>query len=60
MLCGKLEGWDGVGGRFKRVGTYVCLWLIHVGVWQKPTQHCTAIILPLKIKEQNTHNPEPV
>ena len=31
-------GWDGVGG--KREGTYVYLWLIHVNVWQKPTQYC--------------------
>ena len=30
-------------------GTYVYLWLIHVDVWQKPTQHCKAIILQLKI-----------
>ena len=29
-------GWDAVGGRFKREGTYVYLWLIHI-VWQKPT-----------------------
>ena len=27
-------------GRLKREGTYVYLWLIHVGVWQKPTQYC--------------------
>ena len=26
-----------VGGRFKRQGTYVYLWLIHVDVWQKLT-----------------------
>ena len=34
-----LEGWDGVGGgrRFKRKGTHVYLWLIHVDVWQRPT-----------------------
>ena len=32
-----------VGGRFKREGTYVYLWLIHVDVWQKPTQHCKAV-----------------
>ena len=25
------------GGRFKRERTYVHLWLIHVDVWQKPT-----------------------
>ena len=38
-----------VGGRFKREGTYVHLWLIHVDVWQKPIQYCKAIILQLKI-----------
>jgi hypothetical protein len=27
-----------VGGRFKREGTFVYLWLIHVEVWQKSTQ----------------------
>ena len=30
---------------FKREGTYVYLWLIHVDVWQKPTQYCKATIL---------------
>ena len=41
-LCDNLEGWDGeeVGGRFKREGTHVYLWLIHVDIWQKPTQYC--------------------
>ena len=43
-------GW-GVGGSFKREGTYVYLWLIHVDVWQKPTQYCKAIILQLKINK---------
>ena len=38
-----------MGGRLKREGTYVYLWLIHV-VWQKPTQRCKAIILPSKKK----------
>ena len=28
------KGWE-VGGRFKREGTYVHRWLIHVDVWQK-------------------------
>ena len=32
-------------------GTYVCLWLIHADVWQKPIQYCKAIILQLKISE---------
>ena len=33
-LCINLEGWDRkeMGGRFKREGIYVCLWLIHVEV----------------------------
>ena len=41
-------GWE-VGRRFKREWTDVCLWLIHVDVWQKPTQNCKEIILQLKI-----------
>ena len=45
----------GVRRRFKKEGTYVYLWLIHVDVWQKPTQYCKAIILQLKIifKKEN-------
>ena len=38
-----------VGGRFKKEGIYGYLWLIHVDVWQRPTQHCKAIILQLKV-----------
>ena len=37
-----------VGGRFKTEGTYVYLWLVHVNVWQKPTQFFKAIILQFK------------
>ena len=40
--------WE-LGGRLKMGGTYVYLWLIHVDIWQKPTQYCKAIILQLKI-----------
>ena len=40
-----------VGGRLKREGTYVYLWLVHADVWQKPTQYCKAIILQLKINK---------
>ena len=40
---------NGTGGRLKREGTYVYLWLMHVDVWQKLTQYCKAIILQLKI-----------
>ena len=39
-----------VGGNFRREGTYVSLWLIHITVWRKPTQHYKAIILQSKIK----------
>ena len=39
----------GLGGRIEREGTSVYLWLIHIHVWQGPTQHCKAIILQLKI-----------
>ena len=45
-------GWE-VGGRFKREGTYIYPWPIHVDVWQKPTQYCKAIILQLKINKFN-------
>ena len=44
--------WE-AGGRFNRKWTYVCLWLIHGDVWQKPTQYCEAIILQLKINFKN-------
>ena len=51
VLCDSLEGWE-VGGRLKREGTCVYLWLIHVDVWQKPTQYCKAIILRLRRKRK--------
>ena len=38
-----------VGGRFKKKGTYVYLWVIHVDVWQKLNQYCKTIIFQLKI-----------
>ena len=34
-------------GKFKREGTYVHLWLIHVDVWQKSNKYYKAIILQL-------------
>ena len=51
MLWDNLEGWDEVGGRFKSEATYVYLWLIHIAAWQKPTQHCNAVILQLNNKK---------
>ena len=51
LFCDNVEGWDGIGDgrRFKREETYINLWLIHVDMWQKPTEYCNAIILQLKI-----------
>ena len=40
-----------VEGRLKKEGTYVYLWLIHVDVWQKLSQHCKAIIFQLKLNK---------
>ena len=49
VLCDNLSRGGGMeagemrremGGRFKREGTYVYLWLTQVDTWQKPTQHC--------------------
>ena len=56
MFCDNLEGWDGVGGgkEAQEGGTYVYLWLIHVDVWQKPTEYCKEIILQLKINLKNS------
>jgi len=39
-----------MGGMLKREGTYVYLSLIHVGIYQKTTKFCKAIILQLKNK----------
>ena len=47
MLCDNREGWDEVGGSFKRKGSYVYLWLIHADVWQKP-HNIVNLILQLK------------
>ena len=45
-------GWK-VGGTFKREGTNVYLWLVHVDAWQKPTHYSKTIILQLKINNKN-------
>ena len=58
MFCDNLEEWDGAGAgteRFRSGETCVCLWLIHVDVWQKPTQHRKAIILQLKTEKKQTN-----
>ena len=40
-----------MGGREEvQGGEDICvLWLIHVDVWQKPTQRCKVLVLQLKI-----------
>ena len=46
-----------MGGRFRSEEIYIYLWLIHVDVWQKPTQYCKAIILQLnKFKKRISVN----
>ena len=59
MLCDNLQGWDGVGGgrEAAREQTYVYLWLIHIDVWQNPTQYCKVIILQFKIKLKKIKTP---
>ena len=40
-----------VGGRLRREGAYVHLWLIHLGVWQKPTQSLQSNYPSIKNKQ---------
>ena len=40
-----------MGGRFKREGTYVYLWLIHTDAWQKPMQYCKSNYISIKINK---------
>lgn len=48
------RGGMGVGGGGGSGGRGHVLWLIHVQVWQRPTQHCKAIISQLKIEKNHT------
>jgi len=51
VTTGRVEmEWE-MGGRFRKEVIYVYLWLIHVDLWQKPTQYCKAIVLQLKINK---------
>ena len=51
VLWDNPEGWDGEGGgrgvQDGGWGTHVHPWLIHVNVWQKPSQYCKVISLQL-------------
>ena len=48
---GAFDDLEGLGqdGREIQDGGDVYVWLMHVLIWQKPTKHCKAIILQLKI-----------
>ena len=52
VLYDNLERWDAEGGgREAYEGGNICiLWLIHVEVWQTPSQYCKLPVLKLKIK----------
>ena len=54
VLCDNLEGRGGreVGEEFRKEGSHVCLWLIPVDVWQKPSQYCKVIIHQLKLRKK--------
>ena len=58
MLGDILEGWDRgwVGGRLKKEGICIYLWLICAVEQQKPTQDCKAIIFQLKLKIKKINN----
>ena len=42
-------GWEGGRREAQDEGIHVHLWLIHVDIWQKPSQFCKVIILQLKL-----------
>ena len=44
-------GWG--GGRFKREGIHVHLWLTYADVWQKATQYCQASVFHLEKKKSS-------
>ena len=52
--CDRLKGGMGreMGGRSRREGTWVYLWLILIDVWQKTTKFCKAITPQLKKKKK--------
>ena len=43
--------WE-VGERFKKEGARLYLRLMHVDVWQKPTQYCKTVTLQLKVNKR--------
>ena len=55
VLCDDVDGWDGhgVGGRLKAGNICILIADSHCHKQQKPTQHCKAVILQLKINFKN-------
>ena len=49
VLCEDLEGWR--GGRLRREGIYIHLYLIYVVVQKKPTKHFKTFVFQLKINK---------
>ena len=45
-----------IGGKSKKEGIYVYIWLIHFILQQKLTQHCKATILQLKKKKRSNRS----
>ena len=45
-----VTAWREEGREIRTEGICVYLWPIHIDVWQKPSQYCKGIILPLKLK----------
>ena len=50
VLWDNPEGWSGerVWGAIQDAGTHIHPWLIHVDVWQKPSQYCKVVIFLFK------------
>ena len=65
VFCDNLEGCNvlGVGRKFQEGGDIcIYIWLIHVDIWQKPTQYCKTIVLQLKtifLEERNMSSCQP-
>ena len=47
-----------VGGQLRIVGTHVYLWLIHVNVWQKPSQYCNNSPIEINFKNKSKDSEE--
>ena len=48
VICDNVGVERGPGREFRREAAHVCIWLIHVDVWQKPSQCHEVTVLQLK------------